>query len=198
MGIQNKMKFWILIFGLVYCDEKTESSGKFLEKFSGKAVFNSTLYMSTLAEQAMRSIRYYIEDMEDTEILSISPKSANLYDKLVDKVMKRLSYNLFFLDKSKNNLCLADVYVTFISRKDGSRPRRPRRAIGVYDMGCNKIEEDSIEDGIVKAVNQRKRTTTPAGRIIIDEYIKIFQDTLLELNRMKAQKKKMMDAINSE
>ena len=44
---------------------------------------------------------------------------------------------------------------------------RPRRAIGVSDMGCNKIELDSIEDGIVKSVNQRKRATTPEGRMII-------------------------------
>ena len=44
---------------------------------------------------------------------------------------------------------------------------RPRRAIGVSDMGCNKIEPDSIEDGIVKSVNQRKRATTPEGRMII-------------------------------
>ena len=46
---------------------------------------------------------------------------------------------------------------------------RPRRAIGVSDMGCNKIEPDSIEDGIVKSVNQRKRATTPEGRMIIGQ-----------------------------
>merc|ERR1719447_2660587 len=88
--------------------------------------------------------------MEETQILSISPKSEELVDRLVDKALNRLSYNLFFVDKKKNNLCMADVYVTFISRNDGSRPMRPRRAIGVSDMGCNKIEPDSIEDGIVK------------------------------------------------
>ena len=104
--------------------------------------------------------------MDNTEILSISPKSETLYDKLIDKAINRLSYNLFFLDKSKNNLCLANVYVTFIRRKS-ARSRRPRRAIGVSDMGCNKIEEDSIEAGIVKAVHQRKRATTPEGRYII-------------------------------
>ena len=118
--------------------------------------------------------------MDDTQILSISPKSEELVARLVDKALNRLSYNLFFVDKKKNNLCMADVYVTFISRNDGriflrfwilkhlgSRPMRPRRAIGVSDMGCNKIEPDSIEDGIVKSVNQRKRATTPEGRMII-------------------------------
>ena len=118
--------------------------------------------------------------MEDTQILSISPKSEELVARLVDKALNRLSYNLFFVDKKKNNLCMADVYVTFISRNDGriflrfwilkhlgARPMRPRRAIGVSDMGCNKIEPDSIEDGIVKSVNQRKRATTPEGRMII-------------------------------
>merc|ERR1711917_109876 len=142
------------------CDEKNEN-------FDSKEVFSSTVYMSTLAEKAMKSIRYYIEDMEDTKILSISPKSEGLVDRLVDKALNRLSYNLFFVDKKKNNLCMADVYVTFISRNDGSRPMRPRRAIGVSDMGCNKVEPDSIEDGIVKSVNQRKRATTPEGRMII-------------------------------
>ena len=44
---------------------------------------------------------------------------------------------------------------------------KPRRAIGVSDMGCNKIEPDSIEDGIIKSVNQRKRATTPAGKAVI-------------------------------
>ena len=44
---------------------------------------------------------------------------------------------------------------------------KPRRAIGVSDMGCNKIEPDSIEDGIIKTVNQRKRATTPAGKAVI-------------------------------
>ena len=48
------MRFWILIFSVVYCEEKNE-------KFDSKEVFNSTLYMSTLAEKAMKSIRYYIE-----------------------------------------------------------------------------------------------------------------------------------------
>ena len=57
--------------------------------------------------------------MEDTEILSISPKSEELVDRLVDKALNRLSYNLFFHDKKKNHLCMADVYVTFISRNDG-------------------------------------------------------------------------------
>ena len=57
--------------------------------------------------------------MEDTKILSISPKSEGLVDRLVDKALNRLSYNLFFVDKKKNNLCMADVYVTFISRNDG-------------------------------------------------------------------------------
>ena len=49
-----KMRFWILIFSVVYCDEKNEN-------FDSKEVFNSTVYMSTLAEKAMKSIRYYIE-----------------------------------------------------------------------------------------------------------------------------------------
>ena len=57
--------------------------------------------------------------MEDTQILSISPKSEELVARLVDKALNRLSYNLFFVDKKKNNLCMADVYVTFISRNDG-------------------------------------------------------------------------------
>jgi len=79
----------------------------------------------------------------------------------------------------------------------GSRPMRPRRAIGVSDMGCNKIEPDSIEDGIVKSVNQRKRATTPEGRMIIDEHIKLFQKTLLALNKMKRGKQKMMIEIQN-
>ena len=125
------MRFWILILSVVYCQEKIDS----------KQVFNSTIYMSTLAEKAMKSIRYYIEvsqnftrsrdsptqasvtvlskDMENTEILSILPKSEKLVDRLVDKALNRLSYNLFFHDKQKNRLCMADVYVTFISRNDG-------------------------------------------------------------------------------
>jgi len=181
------MRFWILILSVVYCQEKIDS----------KQVFNSTIYMSTLAEKAMKSIRYYIEDMENTEILSILPKSEELVDRLVDKALNRLSYNLFFHDKKKNRLCMADVYVTFISRNDGSRPMKPRRAIGVSDMGCNKIEPDSIEDGIIKSVNQRKRATTAAGKVIIDEYIKLFQETLLELNKMKRGKKKMMTEIKN-
>ena len=45
------MRFWILILSVVYCQEKIDS----------KQVFNSTIYMSTLAEKAMKSIRYYIE-----------------------------------------------------------------------------------------------------------------------------------------
>ena len=57
--------------------------------------------------------------MDDTQILSISPKSEELVARLVDKALNRLSYNLFFVDKKKNNLCMADVYVTFISRNDG-------------------------------------------------------------------------------
>ena len=57
--------------------------------------------------------------MENTEILSILPKSEKLVDRLVDKALNRLSYNLFFHDKQKNRLCMADVYVTFISRNDG-------------------------------------------------------------------------------
>ena len=57
--------------------------------------------------------------MENTEILSILPKSEKLVDRLVDKALNRLSYNLFFHDKKKNRLCMADVYVTFISRNDG-------------------------------------------------------------------------------
>ena len=59
--------------------------------------------------------------MEETQILSISPKSEELVDRLVDKALNRLSYNLFFVDKKKNNLCMADVYVTFISRNDGRK-----------------------------------------------------------------------------
>lgn len=42
-------------------------------------------------------------------------------DKLVDKALNRISYNLFFVDRKKNNLCMADVYVTFISRNDGKK-----------------------------------------------------------------------------
>ena len=45
------MRFWVLILSMVYCEEKIDS----------KQVFNSTIYMSTLAEKAMKSIRYYIE-----------------------------------------------------------------------------------------------------------------------------------------
>ena len=61
------------------------------------------------------------KDMEDTKILSISPKSEELVDRLVDKALSRISYNLFFVDRKKNNLCMADVYVTFISRNDGKK-----------------------------------------------------------------------------
>ena len=68
-----------------------------------------------------RDSNLIFKDMEETQILSISPKSEELVDRLVDKALNRLSYNLFFVDKKKNNLCMADVYVTFISRNDGRK-----------------------------------------------------------------------------
>merc|ERR1711990_735940 len=39
--------------------------------------------------------------MEDTKILSISPKSEELVDRLVDKALSRISYNLFFVDRKR-------------------------------------------------------------------------------------------------
>ena len=59
------MRFWILIFSVVYCEEKNENFEPKEVFNSTKSmdpkIFNSTVYMSTLAEKAMKSIRYYIE-----------------------------------------------------------------------------------------------------------------------------------------